>query len=166
MPALGSSELGGGAFGGTLLQGMALGSTLLWENWKLTTGSLIKKTFGYSTTREGLFYDSGKVPIGKTIKIEKFNFYSKIYRDDTGGRISGRFEIYGYKADGSSVKIVDYLNKTPVGSGEWDTVFSYSINNSNEFTHIQYKFYVNDTIWRTYHTTMWVEISQWQQKGA
>lgn len=160
---IGSTSFGDFKIGSTQLSKICLGTVVLWENWKTVTGSLIKKTFGYTTTREGLVYDSGKVSIGKTVKISQFRLFSYVYRDDNGGRISGRFEIYGYKADGTSVLLLDRVAATAT---EWNTQFIVSISNANEFTDIQYKFYVYDTIWRTYHTTMWAEIYKWDQKGS
>lgn len=163
MPAIGSSIFGGGAFGGTLLQGMALGDMVLWENWVTKTGRLAYKEQGQKDTNYGLFYDSGTVALGRTMKLRNFRLLGEALRVDITGRISVRFEIYARRTGTSTWdKLVD---KTTNTSSEWNTEFSIAVTSNTEYDAVQYKMYVNDTISRSYKAKGYGYLQQWIQKG-
>ena len=90
---VGTTSLKNIIIGTTQIQKIIVGTTLIWENWVSKTGALFRYEQTWKDTNFGLFYDTGDISLGRTMKLRQFRCLGEALRVDINGRTPLKIEI-------------------------------------------------------------------------
>ena len=163
---VGTTSLKNIIIGTTQIQKIIVGTTLIWENWVSKTGTMAKREQAWKNTNYGLFYDSGEVSLGRTMKLRRFRCLGEALRVDINGRVSVKFEILARRTGTTTWDTLASKITSTTSGVDWNTEFSIDLTSNTEYDTVRYKLYVQETISRSYKARGYVYLSSWIQKGA
>lgn len=155
---IGNKEIINFKSGGVQIGKIYKGATLIWENWKLKTGTLVdkSKSGSYGGNNSSPYY-SETVSFSKETRIVEMSMYTKVIRSDISGRQDGRIKVYGIKNDDTEVVIADVTN-------QWTTSTVTSNDTETSFKGVNIGFYLTDTINRPHDCNFNFKITKWYEK--
>ena len=148
------------------VQKVYVGTQLVWENWVSKTGSLFRYEQTWKDTNFGLFYDTGDISLGRTMKLRQFRCLGEALRVDINGRTPLKIEILARRTGTTTWDTLASKITSTTSGVDWNTEFSIDLTSNTEYDAVRYKLYVNDTISRAYTARGYVYLSSWIQKGA
>lgn len=142
-----------------IYQNVSGATKLVWENWKLKTGTLvnISKSGTYGGNNSSPYYTE-KVTFNKETRISEMSMYTKVLRSDIGGRQDGRIKVFGIKNDGTQIVIADVTN-------QWTTSTVVPTDTKTGFIGVNVGFWLTDEINRTHEINFAFKITKWYEKG-
>ena len=153
-------------YGQQQVQKVYYGTKLVWENWVSKTGSLFRYEQTWKDTNFGLFYDTGDISLGRTMKLRQFRCLGEALRVDINGRTPLKIEILARRTGTTTWDMLASKITSTTSGVDWNTEFSIDLTSNTEYDAVRYKLYVNDTISRSYKARGYVYLSSWIQKGA
>lgn len=153
-------------YGQQQVQKVYYGTKLVWENWVSKTGSLFRYEQAWKDTNFGLFYDTGVISLGRTMKLRQFRCLGEALRVDITGRTPLKIEILARRTGTTTWDTLASKITSTTSGVDWNTEFSINLTSDTEYDAVRYKLYVNDTISRAYKARGYVYLSSWIQKGA
>ena len=146
---VGTTSLKNIIIGTTQIQKIIVGTTLIWENWVSKTGSLFRYEQTWKDTNFGLFYDTGDISLGRTMKLRQFRCLGEALRVDINGRVSVKFEILARRTGTTTWDTLASKITSTTSGVDWNTEFSIDLTSNTEYDTVRYKLYVQETISRS-----------------
>lgn len=154
----GNKEISNLKIGSKQIQKVIYGAKVVWENWKLKTGTLVEKSKnGAYGGNNSTAYHIETVNFDSEIRVVEMSMYTKVVRSDINGRQEGIINAYGIKSDGSQVLIGTVTN-------QWATSTVASTDTETSFKAVKIEFYITDNINRNHECYFTFKITKWYEK--